>query len=150
MIETPEGFSAFLIEKLAQERAYAEARMRATCRITRPGATVTDDNGDTSTPSTFVYEGKCQLVDFNAHPSTPDVGGASVVVNQPRVLLPVSAAVNQPNDLVEILTDPDNPGLIGLVVVVNAIRRKAQEKSRHLICSDFQSGVARIEPEEAP
>ena len=150
MIETPEGFAAFLIEKLAQERLYAEARMRATCRITRPGLTVTDDSGDTSTPSTFVYEGKCQLVDFNSHPSTPDVGGASVIVSQPRVLLPVAAPKNHPHDLVEVLADPDNPDVVGVQVVVNAIRRKAQEKSRHLICSDFQAGVVPVLPEEAP
>lgn len=136
---------------LIELRGHAESRMRATCEIERWAGETTVGGVATDTyapiypapewPDDHPHaDGKCRMTDFNAHPSTPEVAGANVVVNQPRVLIPTGAPKVIPGDRVRILTDPDNPVVPGTVLHVAGVRGKSQEIQRHLICDDLQTG----------
>lgn len=126
---------------LARGRLAAESRMRATCKIERKSGESTSNQGVVTATWGAIYEGKCRITDFNAFPSTPDVGGQIATVNQPRVLVPFSAPEFAPGDRVTIISDPDNAANVSKVLRVVAERVKGQEVQRHLIVEDFQSGV---------
>lgn len=127
---------------LARGRQAAESRMRATCKIERPGAaTANASTGVVSATLTSIYTGKCWITDFNAHPSVFDLAGAQVSINQPIVKLPVTAAVIRVGDQITITADPDNSANVNKVFRVVAIRSKAQETARNLICDEIQQGA---------
>lgn len=126
---------------LGKGRQAAESRMRATCKIERPGAATTNANtGVVSTTLTSVYTGKCWITDFNAHPSTFDLVGAQVSINQPIVKVPTSAAAIRVGDQITITADPDGTNANKVFRVV-AIRSKSQETARNLICDEIQQGA---------
>lgn len=126
---------------LARGRQAAESRMRATCKIERPGAATTNaSTGVVSATLTSIYTGKCWITDFNAHPSVFDLAGAQVSINQPIVKLPVTAAVIRVGDQITITADPDGSNANKVFRVV-AIRSKGQETARNLICDEIQQGA---------
>lgn len=126
----------------ARERS-EQIRMSATCKVERKAGQSTDrSTGKVTTLWTEIYDGPCRLTDFNAHPSTPEVAGQTLTVNQPVVLIPTSSSRVMPGDRVTIATDPDNPVNAGETFRVIAVRDKSQEKQRHLICNHFQDGAS--------
>ena len=134
------NFGAELAAGLAELRQHAESKMRATCVIERQSGETTI--GGVVTPTwTEVYDGKCELTDFDSHPMELEVVGGTLTTSSPSLRLPVSAPVVAINDRVRITGDPDNPTLVGLTVYVSGIRRKGMEKSRRITVTDQQSGV---------
>lgn len=100
---------------LAMGRRMAEAKMRDTCRITRPGTKVWDEATLTYTDSnTAVYEGKCGLLNPYRAPTTATTPGQAQTVQMARLSLPVATSTGiKEGDVVEYLTsasDPDLPG----------------------------------------
>ena len=136
-------FGRRIAEDLRKEmRPLAESRMRATCKIERPGDVTTDPTTGAVLPTlTQVYCGKCWVTDFNAHPSVFDSVGAQVSINQPTVRLPVSAPTVRVGDQVSITADLDNAQNAGKVFRVVAVRSKGQETARNLICDEIQQGA---------
>ena len=116
--------------------------MRGTCRITRHGPLVTDENGDVSSSSATVYEGKGYVrYPGLAFEQNADSQGVNVV--QSRIVYRVPfGPIFRPDDVVEILTDPDNPQLAGTRLRVASIDDQSQATAQRLICEDNQSGVA--------
>jgi hypothetical protein len=93
----------------------AEAKMRDTCRISRPGTKVWDETTLTYTDSkTSVYEGKCGLLNPYRAPTTATTPGQAQAVQMARLSLPVATSTGvREGDIVEYLTsesDPDLPG----------------------------------------
>lgn len=134
------NFGAELADGLAELRIHAESKMRATCVIERKSGEATV-GGVVTTTWTEIYDGKCELTDFDSHPMEREVVGGTLTASSPSLRLPVSAPVVAINDRVRITSDPDNPTLVGLTVYVSGIRRKGMEKSRRITVTDQQSGV---------
>src|SRR5690554_6504584 len=110
---------------LTRGRQASESRMRATCKIERPGAAATNaSTGVVSATLTAIYTGKCWITDFNAHPSTFDLVGAQVSINQPILKVPTSAPVIRVGDQITVTADPDGTNA-GKVFRVVAIRSKS-------------------------
>lgn len=127
---------------LAELRAHAQTRMRASCTITRPGAPVTDEYGDVSILDSTVFEGPC----YTRYPGlafeqNADVGGASVVASRIVVRIPFGP-ICRPGDVVTITADPDNPQLVGTRLQVASIDDQSQATAQRLLCVDYQAGVA--------
>lgn len=134
-------FGDELAAGLAVLRVHAESRMRASCRITRPGLAVTDENGDVTYPVTLVFEGPC----YTRYPGlafeqNADSGGVSVVQSRIVVRVPFGPIV-RPGDVVTIVSDPDNPQLAGTVLRVASIDDQSQSTAQRLLCEDNQAGV---------
>lgn len=135
------SFGADVAAGLAELRMHAESRMRAECIIERPGATVTDDEGDVSTEWTLLYEGKC----YSRYPglaveANRETAGAQVIESRLVVRIPFGVIV-RPGDRVTIVSDVDNPQLAGTVLRVESIDDQSQATAQRLLCSDYQSGV---------
>ena len=100
---------------LAMGRRMAEAKMKDTCHITRPGPNVWDELTMLYTPSSInVYEGKCGLLNPYRAPTTASTPGQAQTVQMARLSLPVASSTGiKEGDVVEYLTsasDPDLPG----------------------------------------
>lgn len=153
-ISTPEGFAAFMAEKLREDREYAESRMRGTCRITRPGPWVSDGAGGGSHVPTTVYEGRYYArYPGLAFEQNTEVAGGTAVVSRLVVRIPFGP-ICRPGDQVEVLTDPDNPQMVGVRLSVASVDDASQNTAQRLICNDFQGGVytgaGENLPEEGP
>ena len=123
---------------LARARAAFLRRMRATCRVERPGK----PDPLTGLPSwALVYEGRC----YTRYPGlafeqSPEVAGA--VLAQSRVILRVPFGVQyRPGDVVTILSDPDNPQMVGARLRVESCDDQSQASAQRLLCNDEQTGV---------
>lgn len=147
-------FVSHIRRGLSDGRALAESRMTSACVIERTtGQIIKNSAGDDVAEWVQVYpdpewptdhphaDGKCRVTDFNAHPSTPELVGQKITINQPRVLVPVSSPLVKVGDRITVLTCPENPVLAGSVFLVVAIRTKAQETNRNLLCDQVQSGT---------
>lgn len=134
------SFESSLVAGLAELRVHAESKMRATCVIERQSGETTVGGVVTATWAE-VYDGKCELTDFDSHPIEREVAGATVSMSAPSLRVPVSAPEVAINDRVRITSDPDNPDLVGLTAYVSGVRRKSMEKSRRITVSETQSGV---------
>lgn len=139
---------------LAQGRAAFESRMRGTCRITRHGPLVTDENGDVSSSVEVIYPdpawpGNHPHRDGRGYARYPGLAfeqnadSQGVNVAQSRIVYRVPfGPIFRPDDVVEILTDPDNPQLAGTRLRVASIDDQSQATAQRLICEDNQRGVA--------
>jgi len=132
-----------LPDALARGRAAFEARMRGTCSIDRPtGQTTSDDDGKVTPVTVNVYEGKC----YTRYPglafeTNHESAGVQVVDSRIVVRIPFGTK-HRPGDVVTILTDPDNPQLIGCVYRVASIDDQSQATAQRLLCVDYQAGVS--------
>ena len=134
-------------------RGEAVSRMRDTCIIVRPGAMVTDDDGNVTQSSTQIYpapgwpddhphaDGKC----YTRYPGLAfeqnrEVGGATIVDSRIVVRVPFGVAF-RPGDLVTITSSLDNPQLAGTVLRVMSIDDASQTTAQRLLCSDIQAGL---------
>ena len=130
--------------------------MRGTCRITSAATTVTTDAaGDTSITPTTIYEGPVYMrYPGVPHEQTPEVAGATVALSRILVRIPfphsgvgqwfVTPPTVRPGQVVEVLSDPDNPQLVGTRVRVASIDDQSQATAQRLLCEDFQAGVAML------
>jgi hypothetical protein len=81
-------------------RLAAEALMKDSVTISRPGSAVTDPaTGNVAAGLTLVYAGKCKVQQTISQSSTPTAGGHSFTVQTARLDLPVSANGVQVGDV---------------------------------------------------
>lgn len=134
--------SAVVTHALQHGRAAFLRRMRGTCQIDRPTGTTDDGKGGVTETLIAVATAPCYIrYPGLAHESTFDVAGASV--SQSRVVVRVPfGTVYRPGDRVTVLSDPDNPQLVGTVLRVASIDDMSQATAQRLLCEDNQSGVA--------
>ena len=122
-------------------RGEAEARMRATCRIERPGDPVDDGRGGIETVTELIYEGRCRMrYPGLAFESNLRVGAGSVVQSRVIVHVPFGAQY-LPGDVVTVVSDLDTPRLAGSVYRVASVDEQSQATAQRLLCEDNQSGV---------
>lgn len=135
------GFGDELADALSELRGLAGERMRGTCRITRPGPWVSDGTGGGSHVPTTVYEGKYYArYPGLAFEQNTEVAGGTAVVSRLVVRIPFGP-ICRPGDQVEVLTDPDNPQMVGVRLAVASVDDASQNTAQRLICNDFQGGV---------
>lgn len=117
-------------------------RMRGTCQIDRPTGTTGDGKGGVTETLESVATVPCYIrYPGLAYESTYDSAGASV--SQSRVVVRVPfGVVYRPGDRVTVLSDPDNPQLVGTVLRVASIDDMSQATAQRLLCEDNQAGVA--------
>ena len=133
-------FGSDLAAGLAELRAHAASRMRATCKIERKSGQSTNSDGVTSTTFTQVYSGACYLrYPGLAQEAVRDVAGAQVVESRIVVRIPFGT-VCKPGDRVTITADPDNSQLVNTVLRIESIDDQSQATAQRLLCSDLQSG----------
>lgn len=119
-------------------RAEAEARMRDTCRITRPGdgsPVFNPDTGQYENPAPVtVYEGKCRIPTSGGNSFGFTRNGAadqSFGVGEYPLDLPADTVGVEPGHEVTYLTAPDAPGLEGRVFgIVSPILQSQATKLR--------------------
>ncbi|MFF2954331.1 DUF6093 family protein [Kitasatospora sp. NPDC057965] len=113
---------------LAAGRAMAEARMRETGRLARPGPDVYDPvTGETTTASTPLYTGKAQVKPTQAMPEGVQAEQREVVLMRYEIKLPfaaVPAGPVRPGDTFTVDTSPD-PRMPGLVLHVTGVAYSA-------------------------
>lgn len=126
---------------LAAGRRAFLARMRGTCTVTRPGAPVTNDDGVVTTPQPVIFEGPCYMrYPGLAFENNHDAQGVTVTQSRVVARLPFGV-IFRPGDLVTILSDPDNPQMVGTVLRVASIDDQSQATAQRLLCEDNQAGV---------
>lgn len=139
---TPAEAAAKIVESLPRLQAFAEARMRWTCRVERPKAADApwdiDPDGYEVPPSpTVIYRGPFRIRSFRPHESTPDVGGATVTVVRKDAHLPAVERIPilVAAQLVEadLAAQPFREGDV-IVRVVNG-----QDVDRYRVASSFET-----------
>lgn len=117
-------------------------RMRGTCDVRRPNGTTPDGRGG-ETPILEPVSGNlpCYVrYPGLAHESTFDSAGVSVPQSRVVVRVPFGA-IYRPGDRITILSDPDNPQLVGTVLRVASIDDMSQATAQRLLCEDNQAGA---------
>lgn len=106
-----------------QNAAAARAGMTATVRLSHPGALTTrnDTSGVTAPASpTVYYEGPARVQARG--PGTPaDAAGRQVTVGDYLLAVPVEAGDTRLDDLGQVLASPDDPLLVGKVLIVRQV-----------------------------
>lgn len=131
---------------LAEGRAEMEAMMAATCRITKagPGEPVFNEETlqYTDPPRVTVYEGPCRIqikADINSNVVETTAGDHEwtyltdtlqvPIVADPEVSTGTTAAV-RPDNVAEILTNPDDTSLVGRVFNIQGMYHKTHATHR--------------------
>ncbi|MGW2544902.1 DUF6093 family protein [Kitasatospora sp. NPDC001574] len=124
---------------LAAGRAMAEARMRETGRLSRPGPDVYDPvTGETTTSSTLLYTGRAQVKPAQAMPEDVQAEQREVVLMRYEIRLPFSAvpaAPVRPGDTFGVDTSPD-PRMPGLVLRVTGVAYSATATAWRISAED--------------
>lgn len=128
-------FTADLLVGLTELRQAAESRMRATCKIERPGAATSDDDGNPVSQSyTQIYAGKCRLhypgIPF---PEEAEIAGADRPTRPQHLSIPFGTTV-QADDRVTITADPDTPQNVGTVLRVTEPSNPSQATAQRILC----------------
>ena len=135
--------SVSVARALRHARPGFERRMRATCRVERPtGGLVYDPVLMVDVPEVvLVSEPRCYVrYPGIAFEQSPEVAGA--VLAQSRVVLRVPFGVQyRPGDVVTVLSDPDNPQMVGARLLVESCDDQSQATAQRLLCTDEQTGV---------
>lgn len=98
---------------LAGRRA-AERNMTSTVRVSRPSRVLDEATGAYVDSWTTVYEGPGKLQSYdNAYEQTPVAGGHTFITGRQMVHLPVGATGIRVDDVVEVVAEALNPGLLG-------------------------------------
>lgn len=128
---------------VGQARVEFVGRMRARCHIERPEGV--DEDGKGGAAGRLVTVGQPETPCYLRYPGLAfetnlDLAGSRVA--QSRVVIRVPfGAIYRPGDRVTILSDPDNPQLVGTVYRVASIDDMSQATAQRLLCEDNQSGV---------
>jgi hypothetical protein len=95
-------------------RAKADADMRDTCTVTRPGPPTTDPESGVITPAYItIYAGKCKVQQSAPASAPTTVGEAEVFVGQLTLDLPTAVIGVAPDDLVTVTASVLDPDLVG-------------------------------------
>lgn len=120
---------------LARGRAAAEAGMVDACTIVRVAGTTTDrDTGVVTETTTSVYSGACRLQEQMAFARETQPTPDNPTLMRYRVLqLPVATSTGvRKNDQVTITACPNDPDMVGKVLVVRDLSGKTEATSRRL------------------
>lgn len=110
-----------LAAALPELRAQAESMMLDTVTITRPGETVTAEDGTVTTPAPVVYQGRARWKPPTTTATQSEIGTAIMVTTPGEVHIPASAAYcPQPGDIIECTASVFNPSLVGRRTVVRS------------------------------
>lgn len=130
-------FGDELFAVLPELRAMAESMMVATCRITR----LPDELGEMDpvtlqypelTPE-VIYEGKCRVQDRRDRDASDDAGEREQRIGGRELQLPiVGTETVSVNDVVSILTNPEDGALVDRVFTVNGRHEKTHATARRL------------------
>lgn len=135
------GAAAVSLESVLRDgRAAFERRMRATCLIRRvTGSTINEWGTETPTYIT-VYAGKCYTrYPGMAFEQNPEVGGFNLTVSRLVLRIPFGPVV-KPGDVVTIVSDVDNPQMVGSKLRVASMDDQSQATAQRVLCEDFQNG----------
>jgi hypothetical protein len=136
-------YAAQLPRTLANARRSFQRRMRGSCTISRPDESnpVTDpDTLEVTYPETPIFEGPCYVrYPGLAFEQNPEAGGSVQVISRLVVRIPFGL-ICRPGDVVTILSDPDNPQLVGTKLRVASIDDQSQATAQRLLCEDHQQG----------
>jgi hypothetical protein len=127
--------SRALDRMLTRGRQAAESRMRATCKIERPGAQTSDNDGNPiSQAYTEVYNGKCRLhypgIPF---PKEAEIAGADRPTRPQHLSIPFGPVIHA-DDRVTISADLDTPQNVGMVLRVTEPSNPSQATAQRLLC----------------
>jgi len=131
VVVTVDWFTTGITDGLTRLRALALARMRATVRVTRPGAAVPvtlPDGTVEPAPAALVYEGPGRLAlraQSGFFEAKPYAAAHYATVAVESLHLPVGTPV-QVNDLVEVLVDADTPTNVGRRFVIKTATAGSQ------------------------
>ena len=109
-----------LAAALPELRAQAESMMLDTVTITRPGGTVTAEDGTVTTPAPVVYQGRARWKPPTTSATQSEVGAAIIVTTPGEVHIPVGAYVPEPGDIIECAASVFDPSLVGRRTVVRS------------------------------
>jgi|SRR5690625_1339529 len=129
---------------LARGRAAFEKRCRATCKVVRPtGNTVEGADGYEVPEVVTVYEALPCYVNYDGVPfeSTYDVQGVAVTQGRVELVTAVGRDIVV-DDVVTIVSDPDNPSLDGSVYRVSSQVPRSQGTRQRVLLEDNQKGVS--------
>jgi hypothetical protein len=115
--------------------------MRGHYRVLRQSGTATTDpdTGEVTFAESTIYDGK----GYTRYPGiafeqNPEAGGAVFTISRILVRLPFGVTF-RPGDVVEVVSDPDNPQLKGTRLRVASIDDQSQATAQRLLCEDTQS-----------
>lgn len=134
-------FGAALAAARTELEGHALTRMRGTCVIGRPtGDQDTDPDGVVTAVYETIYEGRCYVrTPGLAQESAREINGGTVV--EARVIVRVPFGVRYlPGDRVRILTDLDNPTLVGDQYRVESVDKQSMGTAQRLLCTNAQTG----------
>lgn len=101
---------------LARGRRQANALMIDTCKITFPGALVTNpDNGEVTNERRVIYEGPCKVQSKESVSSEAEAGGHTFTVVSRTIHVPATVSGIVDGSEVEILTSVFMASLVGRV-----------------------------------
>ena len=83
------------------------------CTVVDLGAPVTAPDGSVVIPGTVVYTGKCRVQTYEPHERSPEVGGATVVVQRYSVHVPVGAFDPEVGQVITITAAAHDSNLVG-------------------------------------
>lgn len=147
-------FGEDLAAGLEELRGYAVDRMRGTCIIERPTGDKNVGGGKVEKEYTQVYpdpswwpdthphtDGKCQTrYPGIAAEQNRELAGQTTTESRVTHKIPHGVSI-RPGDRVTILSDLDNPQLVGRVLRVESVDDQSQATAQRLRCTDVQSGV---------
>ena len=125
---------------LAAGRAAADLIMTASCRITRAGEPVWNPvtmQNDTSTIT--VYSGRCRVRPTGQQDRGQNAADQSFVESSHRLSLPVAESTGLSDaDVVEMLSCPDDPDLVGRRFTIAFVPAYSQGTARRIPVRETQ------------
>lgn len=134
---------ASISKALKRGRAAFEKRCRATCKVVRPtGETVIDEYGRETAELETVYESIPCYLSYDGVPyeSTFDSAGVTIVQGRIELITGTGRDITV-DDVVTILTDLDNPYLVGTAYRVASRVPRSQGTRQRALLEDNQKGV---------
>lgn len=128
---------------LARGRAAFEKRCRARCRVERATGNMVEDQGGREVPEVItVYESLPCYVSYDGVPFESTFHSAGVTVVQGRVELVTAVGRDiVVDDVVTIVSDVDNPALVGAVYRAASQVPRSQGTRQRVLLEDNQKGV---------
>lgn len=125
---------------LTMARREAESEMRATCRISRPGEDVWNADTYQYDPGEQVvaYAGKCKLRIGATRVRRAEAASQLFAEQSATLAVPVEVGGIRKDDRVEILTSPDDPEMVGMIVWIDANRAMSNSTSRRFPVREVQ------------
>lgn len=107
-------------------------------RVSRVG--VEDGLGGETFPLIPVYEGVGKIQTYEPYEQTPNVGGASIVMQRYSVHVPWDAGVFEPGDVVKVLEARWDVSSIGREYRVAGLHEKTLQTAQRLLVDELVKG----------